>query len=132
MNSGLKKLLAVAGAFSATVPLLLAGAGEASAAQTPRQGVVTLCTDADFNGSCTTLSPGDSWLDPVRKGPGKTFQDSISSIWNFTDFDYCVFVDNNGGGASLRVPRGNGFADLSALPQFNDSISTVVPCGNNI
>jgi hypothetical protein len=131
MNAGLKKLLVLAGALSATVPLLLAGAGEASAI-TPMQGVITLCTDADFNGACTTLVEGGSWVDPVRDGPGKTFQDSISSVWNFTGADYCLFVDNNGRGADIRIRRGNGIADLQSLPQFQDSISTVVPCGNNI
>jgi Peptidase inhibitor family I36 len=131
MNAGLKKLLVVGGALSATVPLLLAGASEASAI-TPANGLITLCTDANFNGACTTLQAGDSWLDPVKKGPGKTFQDSISSIWNFTQVDYCVFTDNNGHGDSFRIPRGNGIADLQFLPEFQDSISTVVPCGNNI
>lgn len=127
-NMGKKILVGATAVASVVLCVTAAGPAAASSAQVTAGNGVYVCTDAYFRGSCATINQdGDGKVRVIdmTNQVGKTYQDKISSIRNYTNYRVRFWVDNNFQGRYIDFPAHTELSDLS-LTDFNDKLSSLV------
>lgn len=116
-----KKVMAGAGMALAAGSLIASAAVPASAA--PAANSVKACQNYNLGGACTYLYYPEPDMGSTLDG---NFQDSISSISNYTGNTWCFWTDNNYQGIE-GVFQNNYTWNTLSYP-YNDSISSGKSC----
>ncbi|WP_126901818.1 hypothetical protein [Streptomyces sp. WAC 01325] len=81
------------------------------------QGFLNFCTEPNsgaFNSAdCTTIAAADATASDVEVKLGSTFKNSITSIRNQTDRNFCFFTATGFGASSISLPPGGSFLNLA-------------------
>lgn len=115
-------------AASVALGVTAAGPAAASGTQVSAGNGILVCTDAHFRGSCTTIDQdrdGKVRVIDMTNQVGKTYQDKISSIRNYTNYRVRFWVNNNFEGDFIDFPARTEHSDLSQT-NFNDKLSSLV------
>ncbi|WP_217183885.1 peptidase inhibitor family I36 protein [Streptomyces sp. AC495_CC817] len=128
-----KKRLSGAGLGLASLLMVLFVLSGASPAQAAHEGLIKVCTQDYYKGSCTTRADHDKNLgnDYVSCGwcLNQTFSDSISSVDNDTDNWWKLFEDKEYRGYALCLrPRGYD-NNLGNNTPMEDEISSMKKLG---
>ncbi|MFH8224387.1 hypothetical protein ACH4C2_35145 [Streptomyces sp. NPDC018057] len=121
---GTKSYGVIAAAVVAGAATLISGGPASASAQGSLSGL-TACKNIYFDECHTFLDAID---DLGHTGSG--FQDSISSIKNYTGHRVCFYMDNKFKGDYLWLDSGYEISNLLATQysRFNDNISSIKAC----
>ncbi|CAL9340295.1 peptidase inhibitor family I36 protein [Streptomyces sp. enrichment culture] len=123
-----RSLAALACGAVATLALGVSPASAAPAASC--DGALVLWDNINYNGThiCFGSWESESDLGKVSALPGGSMQDKTSSVQNFTDSAFCLYVDNNYSGDRFTVDAHTSIVDMRVPnPYWNDKISSVRP-----
>ncbi|WP_329537181.1 peptidase inhibitor family I36 protein (plasmid) [Streptomyces sp. NBC_01450] len=125
MKLALGRTAVALGVTAAALTTTLGVGGSADAAT----GYLRLCLDINA-GRCsdfTAVSDNFYVKDPVNTYGNHTWQDSISSLYNYSTRNVCFYTDNNFQGSSITLPPGYRIDDVSYW-NMNDAISSWKSC----